>query len=72
MENQNSIENWILEVDSTPLKMCTKCERLITSTPEFFHRYKSNKDGLHCWCKLLKKNIDTGGWNYQEKLKTFI
>lgn len=38
-----------------PTKICTKCGRQLAATAEWFHRDKSTKDGLQCWCKSCQK-----------------
>jgi hypothetical protein len=43
-------------VDSTtPLKRCTVCNEWFPATPEYFHRDKSQKDGLYYNCKLCAR-----------------
>lgn len=37
--------------ESNPTKICTKCNRELPATTEYFSRQKSNKDGLRGWCK---------------------
>ena len=32
-------------------KSCTKCGKILQSTPEYFYRNKNLKSGLHSWCK---------------------
>ena len=37
------------------MKVCSKCKRYLPSTPEYFHRDKSKKDGLYSSCKNCHK-----------------
>jgi 5-methylcytosine-specific restriction endonuclease McrA len=46
--------------DNTPRKQCKNldCQQWFPSTPEFFSRDKTKKDGLHGTCKLCKSKQD--------------
>lgn len=41
---------------SNDMKRCTKCSNPYPATLEYFHADKTKSDGLHCWCKLCRKN----------------
>ncbi len=41
--------------DNTPCKQCTVCENSFPATTDFFHRCKSQKDGLMYRCKACVK-----------------
>lgn len=53
-----------MATDSIPLlRRCSKCTKEKPATPEYFHRFKHNKDGLHVWCKECVKEY---GRKYRE------
>ncbi len=40
--------------DDIPLKHCSACEKFFPATTAFFHRNKTNGDGLHSECKTCR------------------
>lgn len=44
-------------LNSTPLKPCPKCKNEFPPTPEYFHRNKTNLDGLSAECKTCRCEI---------------
>ena len=40
---------------NSPLKRCSHCKAPFPATPDYFHRHKVSKDGLHNMCKLCQR-----------------
>ena len=44
--------------EKNTLKKCSKCGTKYPSTPEFFYKRKTTRDGLDSWCKNCKQKYD--------------
>ncbi len=54
--------------DDIPRKQCSKCERCLPATPEFFQRDKQKKDGLRPDCKECRVQYNSSPSVLERKL----